>query len=109
MKNWQKKRLSDRKAQEAYWKGHRYCEVCLAEGRGKVVAVEIHEIMYRSGGGKCEEDNSLSVCLSCHKRCHYLRGPFLDKEDLWKIKGLDIEKMQEKLRGIRKGGTTCIK
>lgn len=103
MKNWQKKRAADRKAQQAYWEEHRYCEVCLAEGRGRVESIETHEIIYKSGGGKCEKDNFLSVCRACHGRCHFLRKPFLERENLWRIKNLDIEKMQEKLRSIRKG------
>ncbi len=103
MKNWQKKRKEDRKAQEAYWKEHRNCEVCLAEGRGKVEAVEVHEIIYKSGGGKCIPENEISTCRPDHGRMHFLRGPFLEKEDLWRIKNLDIEVMQEKLRGIRRG------
>lgn len=101
--NWKVKRQRDLKAQKEYFEDHPYCQVCLAEGRGRRLADEVHEIIYKSGGGKCEEDNFLSVCRNCHGRCHYLRRPFLEKEDLWKVKKLDIEIMQEKLRGIRRG------
>ena len=87
MKNWQKKRLSDRKAQLAYWTGHRYCEVCLAEGRGQLPAWEVHEILYKSQMGKCEEDNMLSVCNDCHLRTHFRKIPYLHREELYKIKG----------------------
>ena len=86
MKNWQKKRQADRKAQEAYWKEHRDCEVCLSEGRGKISAWEVHEILYKSKGGKCEEDNMISTCRDDHQRAHFLREPYLYREELYKIK-----------------------
>lgn len=86
MKNWQRKRQSDRKAQEAYWKGHRDCEVCLAEGRGKVEAIQVHEIKFRSQGGKCVPDNMISTCLADHKRMHFRRATWLYRDDLYKMK-----------------------
>ena len=86
MKNWQKKRIADQEAQLAYWQEHRYCEVCLAEGRGKVAAWEIHEILYKSQGGKCVSDNEIAVCRYCHQRAHFLFEPYLHREDLYKIK-----------------------
>jgi len=92
MKNWQKKRQSDRKAQEAYWKGHRYCEVCLAEGRGKVKAWEVHEILYKSQGGKCVPDNEISVCRPDHQRAHFVIKPYLHREDLYKMKEKNNER-----------------
>ncbi len=91
MKKWQKKRLSDRKAQEAYWKGHRFCEVCLAERRGKVAAVCVHEILYKSQMGKCEEDNMLSICNDCHLRAHFRKSSYLHREELYKMKGGEID------------------
>ncbi len=86
MKNWQKKRLSDRKAQLAYWKEHRYCEVCLAEGRGRVETADIHEILYKSQGGKCEPKNEIAVCRPDHQRTHFLVKPCLHREELYKMK-----------------------
>ena len=88
MKNWQKKRLSDRKAQLAYWKEHRYCEVCLAEGRGKLPAGQVHEIKFRSQGGKCVPENMISTCPTDHLRCHFRMTPWLYREELYKMKGV---------------------
>ncbi len=86
MRNWQKKRLSDRKAQLAYWQEHKYCEVCLFEGRGKRLASEVHEILYKSQGGKCEPDNEISTCRPDHQRTHFIVEPYLHREDLYKMK-----------------------
>lgn len=86
MKNWQKKRLSDRKAQLAYWLKHSFCEVCRFEGRNLVWATEVHEILYKSQGGKCELDNEISVCRPDHQRAHFLIEPYLHREDLYKMK-----------------------
>ena len=88
MKNWQKKRQSDRKAQEAYWKEHRYCEVCKFEGRGQTPAWEIHEIVFRSRGGKCEPDNMIAVCRNDHMRAHYTMNPWLAPGEVKKMKEL---------------------
>jgi len=85
--NWKTKRRKDKEAQQAYWKEHKYCEVCLAEGRGGFNAVETHEILYRSQGGKCEESNMLSVCRNDHMRCHFLKAEWLYRDDLYEMKG----------------------
>jgi len=82
-----KKKREDYEAQQSYWEGHRWCEVCLFEGRGRVEAVCAHEILYRSQGGKCEEDNMLSVCNDCHLRTHFRKTPYLHRDDLYKMKG----------------------
>ena len=92
------KRRRDREAQEEYWKRHKFCEVC-----GKK-AWEVHEIIARSQGGKCEEDNMISLDRNCHEQAHFRKHPYIYKEELWRIKGLNFEVMEEKLRGIRKGG-----
>ena len=92
MKNWQKKRAADRKAQRIYWEEHKYCEVCLFEGRGKVEAVQVHEIVFRSHQGKCVPDNMISTCLADHERMHFRRAEWLYREDLYKMKGGRDEK-----------------
>ena len=92
-----KKRREDTKAQLAYLEEHRWCEVC-----GKR-AWEVHEVIARSHGGECEDDNMISLDRDCHNRAHFKKSPYLYREELWKIKGLDSEVMQEKLRRIRKG------
>ena len=88
--NWRIKRRNDREAQEEYFENHPYCQVCLAEGRGKRPADDVHEILYRSQGGKCVPDNMISVCRPDHDRAHFLRKPYLGanlrKEDLLRIK-----------------------
>jgi len=81
-----KKRREDTKAQLAYLEEHPYCEVCLAEGRGKRRGVEVHEIVYRSQGGKCVPDNEIAVCRPDHQRTHFLVEPYLHREELLEIK-----------------------
>jgi len=100
MKNWQKKRQADRKAQKSYWHEHKYCEICLFEGRGKVRAVEIHEILYKSQMGKCVDENMISVCRPDHQRAHFLIEPYLHREDLYKMK----EKIKKSIRICPKCG-----
>ncbi len=84
--NWKVKRQRDRKAQEEYFEDYPYCEVCLAEGRGRRRADEVHEILYRSQGGKCVPENEISTCRSDHDRMHFLRGPCLPREERFEIK-----------------------
>ncbi len=91
MKKWQRKRLSDRRAQKAYWEEHRYCEVCLAEGRGKVGASEVHEIIFKAQMGKCVDENMISICRRDHQRAHFLRETWLYREDLYKMKERNSE------------------
>ncbi len=85
-----KKKKEDRQSQLAYWELYRLCEVCLAEGRGRVNSVEIHEILYKSQGGKCVPDNEIAVCRNCHMRCHGLVKPRIDREYLRRIKGVEV-------------------
>jgi len=84
--NWKVKRQKDRRAQEEYFEEHPYCQVCLAEGRGRRPADEVHEILYRSQGGKCIPKNEISTCRPDHDRMHFLKGPFLHRDDLFEIK-----------------------
>ena len=86
MKKWLKKRAADRKAQQAYWEAHKWCEVCLWELRGKVPATEVHEIIFRAQGGKCEPDNEISICRRDHQRTHFLIDPWLYRDDLYRMK-----------------------
>lgn len=95
MTNWRTKRRNDREAQEEYFEGRPYCEVCLAEGRGRRPADEIHEVIYRSHGGRCIPSNMISLCRSDHDRAHFLREPYLRKEDLFGIKA----KVEKERRG----------
>jgi len=78
--NWRMRRKKDRLAQWAYFQDHSLCEVC---GRP---AVQVHEIVLRSQGGKCVPDNMISLCLDDHDRTHFLRKPYLRKEGLFEIK-----------------------
>ena len=88
--NWRMRRRKDRLAQWAYFQDHQYCEVCLAEGRGTRLAQEVHEILYRSQGGKCVPENEISVCRPDHDRAHFKREPYLRKEDLLRIKEREV-------------------
>lgn len=78
--NWRMRRRKDRLAQWAYFQDHSYCEVC-----GKP-AVQVHEIILRSQGGKCTDDNMISLCLDHHQRAHFLKKPYLREGDLLRAK-----------------------
>jgi len=84
-----KKRLVNREAQERYWEAHKFCEVCIVEKQRRAWGVvNIHEILYRSQGGKCTDDNMIALCMICHDRAHRIRKPFLSRERLYEIKEL---------------------
>lgn len=93
--NWRMRRRKDRLAQWAYFQDNPYCEICLAEGRGTRLADEIHEITYKSQMGKCVPENMISVCRPDHDRAHFLRRPYLSKEQLFEIKA----KVEKERRG----------
>ncbi len=98
IKKLSEKRKKDYFKQVLYFHEHPNCEVC-----GKP-AFNVHEIIYRSEGGKCEENNMISLCSLGHKKSHFLVKPYLHKYELWKAKGLDIEIMREKYLLARSGG-----
>ncbi len=62
MKKLSEKRKKDYFRQLLYFHEHPNCEVC-----GKP-AIQVHEIVYKSEGGKCEEDNMISICQKNHDR-----------------------------------------
>lgn len=97
--SWRMRRKKDWLAQWAYFQDHPYCEVCLAEGRGKIPAIEVHEILYRSQGGKCVPDNMISMGRSDHERAHFLRRPYLTREQLFEMKAKVEEKRREYVFG----------
>lgn len=84
--DWRLRRRRDLAAQRLYVEYHPYCEVCLAEGRRKRLADEVHEILFRSLGGKCVEENMVSLCRPDHDRTHRKREPYLTREELFDIK-----------------------
>ena len=52
--------------------GHR-CQICGADGRDGVVALEVHHVVPLGMGGSEERDtvnNGLTLCARCHKRVH---------------------------------------
>ncbi len=81
-----KKRREDTKAQLAYLGQHPWCEVCQSEGRGSKTGMDVHEIVFRSHQGKCEEPNMISLCRPDHQRAHFLKQPYLRREDLLQAK-----------------------
>lgn len=83
-----KKRLANRKAQQEYYEEHPICEVCFVEKGIRHRAYHVHEILYRSQGGKCIKKNMISTCLIVHDRTHRIRKPFLSRERLYEIKEL---------------------
>ena len=98
MKKLSQKRKADYFNQVLYFHEHPNCQIC-----GKP-AVCVHEIIFRSEGGKCVEDNMISICKKNHAQAHFLAKPYLHKYDLWECKGLDIEIMREKYLLARSGG-----
>ncbi len=81
-----KKKKEDRQAQLAYWEQHRYCEVCKAHGVGMIDAIQVHEILYKSQGGKCVPDNMIALCQHHHDCAHFKQNKWLYRSDLLKIK-----------------------
>lgn len=78
--DWRQKRRRDRLAQELYFEEHRFCEVCGRPG------MHVHEILFRSKGGKCIPENEITLCLECHDRAHRKKKPYLTREELFEIK-----------------------
>jgi len=97
------KRKKDRDAQWAYFQDHPYCEICLAEGRGQKPADDVHEILYRSQGGKCVSGNEISTCRPDHDRMHFKKKPYLTKEQLLEMKAR-VEKGKKDIVFGAKGG-----
>lgn len=87
------KRRRDLLAQRQYAAGYPWCEVCLAEGRGRQPAWEVHEILFRSLGGKCVPENEISVCRPDHDRAHRKRKPYLTRNELYKMKGGEVDRV----------------
>lgn len=101
---WRTKRVKDKLAQSIYFYEHPYCEVCLAEGRGRKPADDVHEILYRSQGGKCVPGNEISTCRSDHDRAHFKKKPYLTREQLFEMKArLDKAKKEEIVFGAKGG------
>jgi len=90
--NWRAQRRKDRQAQKEYFENHQFCEICLAEGRGKRLADEVHEILYRSQGGKCVPENEISTCRSDHDRMHFKKKLYLAREQVLVIKERMVRK-----------------
>lgn len=84
--NWKIKRHKDKLAQYQYFLDHKYCEICLFEGKGQVEAVQVHEIKFRSQGGKCIPSNEISTCRPDHDRMHFKKKPYLTREQVLVIK-----------------------
>lgn len=97
MKKWSERRKQDKLKQSIYYSCHLFCEAC--NKLGEIV----HEIIFRSQGGKCEGVNMITLCADCHDRAHFKKKPYIYKEELWSIKNLDIEKMQEQVRLLKCG------
>ena len=105
MKKLSQKRKLDYVKQTLYSHENPNCEVC----GGKVIDSP-HHIIYRSQGGKADDNNLISLCRREHDRAHF-RGAFslwLYREDLWIIKGfgLELDKMREKYKLARSGCKT---
>jgi len=91
------KRKEDYFRQLLYFHEHPSCQICGSK------AMDVHHIIYKSEGGKAEEDNLISLCREDHNRAHFKGKPYLSKDELWNMKGLDLVDMGEKYRLIRLG------
>lgn len=100
--NWKTRRRKDYLAQWAYYQDHFYCEVCLAEGRGRKPADDVHEILYRSQGGRCVPENEISTCRPDHNRMHFKKKPYLRREQLFEMKARVVR--EEEIVFGAKGG-----
>lgn len=98
------KRRKDRYAQWAYYQDHPYCEVCLTEGRGQHPADDVHEILYRSQGGRCVSENEISTCRPNHDRMHFKKKPYLRREQLLEMKAWLAKGREEEIVFGAKGG-----
>lgn len=78
--DWRLRRRRDRLAQELYFEEHRFCEVCGRQG------YHVHEILFRSKGGKCVKGNMITLCLEDHDRSHRRKKPYLSQQELFDIK-----------------------
>jgi len=105
---WKTRRRKDHLAQWAYYQDHPHCEVCLAEGRGKHPADDVHEILYRSQGGKCVPENEISTCRSDHDRAHFKKRPYLRREQLLEMKARLEKGKEEEIVFGAKGGLTHL-
>jgi len=106
--NWKTRRIKDRLAQWAYFQEHQYCEVCLAEGRGKRQADDVHEILYRSQGGKCVPENEISICRPDHDRAHFRKKLYLRREQLLEMKARLEKGKEEEIVFGAKGGLHAL-
>lgn len=89
------KRVSDKKAQAEYFERHPFCEVSFYEGKGKIPANDVHEIKYKSQGGKCIESNMISLTRDNHDKAHLKKRPYLRKDVLMKAKEIVEEVLKE--------------
>ncbi len=65
---------------QLFVRSHGECEICLApvtEDSG-----HMHEKRHRGKGGEISLDNSIFICLSCHRRAHQDRNPRFKKKFL---------------------------
>jgi len=56
------------------------CEIC-----GKT-AVDIHHILPKGRGGTDEAENLIALCRSCHQRSHKEKNPYIEADELFRIK-----------------------
>ena len=57
------------KIRDRYIAAHPLCEMCAARGR-YVEATLVHHIFSIADGGVHDDDNLISLCISCHERIH---------------------------------------
>ena len=61
-----------RKLRTRYLLAHPLCEMCAKRGR-YVKATLVHHVLPLADGGTNDEDNLMSLCVSCHEEIHRRR------------------------------------
>ena len=67
-----------------YVTAHPYCEICFERYHRFTPVEHVHHIKPLSEGGTNDDENLMSLCLSCHSRIHAERG------DRWNRRGSEI-------------------
>lgn len=64
------------------------CEYCWSQW------TDFHHMIYKSQWGKDNVENIACLCQDCHKRCHFIKDPYIQYEEIREIhdKRLDLFK-----------------
>ncbi len=74
-----------RRIRDRHLAGHPLCESCKEQGR-YVLATLVHHVRPLSDGGTHDEDNLMSLCVSCHEKIHSRRCEKIDRSEMLRSK-----------------------